>query len=200
MIIKTPMPINCVECDNRGIRGIVDCKLIYSGCANCGRHPNCPLKDDSEMRVDDILEILEKYKLRIPPNVFYELKADICNHEEYKEPTTKKDLAVEADDCISLAEVRKAINRYIEKAQSSGVVDAFISFEELAIKALPSVYPKCDKPSGKWIPVTEIQNMRKEMSTISRVTDGERDILFTCLAMIDDLIEGYFEEQQGENT
>lgn len=34
------------------------------------------------MRTDDILEILEKYKLRIPPNVFYELKADICNHEE----------------------------------------------------------------------------------------------------------------------
>ena len=60
--------------------------------------------------------------------------------------------------------------------------------------------PLKEVPSGKWIPVTEIQNMRKEMSTISRVTDGERDILFTCLAMIDDLIEGYFEEQQGDNT
>ena len=58
--------------------------------------------------------------------------------------------------------------------------------------------PLKEVPSGKWIPVTEIQNMRKEMSIISRVTDGERDILFTCLAMIDDLIEGYFEEQQGE--
>lgn len=48
MIIKTPMPINCVDCDNRGIRGIVDCKLIFSGCANCGRHPNCPLKDEDD--------------------------------------------------------------------------------------------------------------------------------------------------------
>ena len=70
-------------------------------------------------------------------------------------------------------------------------------FEDM-IRDTPTA--KNDKPSGKWIPVTEIQNMRKEMSTISRVTDGERDILFTCLAMIDDLIEGYFEKQQGENT
>lgn len=54
MIIKTPIPINCVDCDNRGIRGIVDCKLIYSGCANCGRHPNCPLKDDSD--VEDCID------------------------------------------------------------------------------------------------------------------------------------------------
>ena len=52
------------------------------------------------MRVDDILEILEKYKLRIPPNVFYELKADICNHEEYKEPTPKNDCA-ERNGCIT---------------------------------------------------------------------------------------------------
>ena len=58
--------------------------------------------------------------------------------------------------------------------------------------------PLKEVPSGKWIPVTEIRNLRKEMSTISRVTDGERDILFTCLAMIDDLIDGYFEEQERE--
>ena len=95
VIIPISVPNNCIDCNAIGIRTMLDCKLIYDGCANCGRHPNCPLKE---------------------------------------------------------------------------------------------------VPSGKWISVTEIQNMRKEMSTISRVTDGERDILFTCLAMIDDLIEGYIEE------
>lgn len=29
-----------------------------------------------------VLEIVEKYKLRIPPTVFYDLKADIMNYEE----------------------------------------------------------------------------------------------------------------------
>lgn len=40
------------------------------------------------MTIDNVLEILEKHKLRIPSNVFYELKADIVNFEE---PTTKDD-------------------------------------------------------------------------------------------------------------
>ncbi len=34
------------------------------------------------MTREEILEILENYKLRIPPTVFYDLKADIVNHEE----------------------------------------------------------------------------------------------------------------------
>ena len=46
--IDVPMPINCVDCDNREIRPLIGCKLIYSGCANCGRHPDCPLKEVSD--------------------------------------------------------------------------------------------------------------------------------------------------------
>ena len=42
-----------------------------------------------EMTIENVLEILEKHKLHIPSNVFYELKADIVNFEE---PTTKNDL------------------------------------------------------------------------------------------------------------
>lgn len=34
------------------------------------------------MTREQILEILETYKLRIPPTVFYDLKADIVNYEE----------------------------------------------------------------------------------------------------------------------
>lgn len=40
------------------------------------------------MTIDNVLEILEKHKLHIPSNVFYELKADIVNFEE---PTTKNE-------------------------------------------------------------------------------------------------------------
>ena len=37
------MPKNCVECDNMNLRYSLGCELIFDGCANCGRHPNCPL-------------------------------------------------------------------------------------------------------------------------------------------------------------
>lgn len=37
------MPKNCVECDHLDLREALGCQLIYSGCANCGRHPDCPL-------------------------------------------------------------------------------------------------------------------------------------------------------------
>lgn len=55
------------------------------------------------MTIDNVLEILEKHKLHIPSNVFYELKADIVNFEE---PTTKNNLGV---DCISRAEAIKCL-------------------------------------------------------------------------------------------
>lgn len=45
VIFDIPMPENCVECDERAIRQLLWCKLIFSGCANCGRHPKCPLKE-----------------------------------------------------------------------------------------------------------------------------------------------------------
>jgi hypothetical protein len=39
------MPKNCVECNRIGLQQIIDCQLIFSGAANCGRHPNCPLTE-----------------------------------------------------------------------------------------------------------------------------------------------------------
>lgn len=66
--------------------------------------------------------------------------------------------------------------QYIERKEAVGIV------EDLCIK---------EAPIEQVIPLDEIKNLRKEMSTISRVTDGEKNILYTCLAMIDDLIESY---------
>ena len=37
------MPKNCIECDHLDLREALGCQLIYSGCANCGRHSDCPL-------------------------------------------------------------------------------------------------------------------------------------------------------------
>ena len=37
------MPKNCLECNRLNLQEALGCRLIYSGCANCGRHPDCPL-------------------------------------------------------------------------------------------------------------------------------------------------------------
>jgi len=70
------------------------------------------------MTREQILEILENYKLRIPPTVFYELKADIVNFEE---PTTKNNLAV---DCMS-SKIAKEMN--LEVANMKKIVQALSS-------------------------------------------------------------------------
>ena len=43
------------------------------------------------------------------------------------------------EDCISRQPVINGIDNYIEKVQSTGAKDDFISFEELVVKALPPV-------------------------------------------------------------
>ena len=65
------------------------------------------------MTIEQILEIVEKYKLRMPPTAFYELKADIVNFEE---PTTKNNLGV---DCISRQSVLDKIQRLIDAEQNN---------------------------------------------------------------------------------
>jgi hypothetical protein len=46
IVIKgAEMPKNCVECNRINLQQAIDCQLIYSGCANCGRHPSCPLTE-----------------------------------------------------------------------------------------------------------------------------------------------------------
>ena len=52
ILINIDMPTNCVVCHERGIREIIDCQLIFSGCANCGRHPNCPLIDFDDIKAE----------------------------------------------------------------------------------------------------------------------------------------------------
>ena len=55
IVIGVEMPINCVECHEKGIRNLLDCELIFGGCANCGRHPKCSLKS-----IDGLIENIDK--------------------------------------------------------------------------------------------------------------------------------------------
>ena len=56
------------------------------------------------------------------------------------------------EDAISRQAVLDGIDNYIEKAQSTGAKDDFISFEELVVKVLPSVTPK--PKMGRWIRIS----------------------------------------------
>ena len=64
VILDIPMPENCVECDERQIRQLLWCKLIYSGCANCGRHPDCPLKEVPSGKWIDVYKgsLIDEYR------------------------------------------------------------------------------------------------------------------------------------------
>ena len=92
------------------------------------------------MTIDNVLEILEKHKLHIPSNVFYELKADIVNFEE---PTTKNDLGV---DCISRAEVLRLMKDNWHTHNGDWAMQE--SMDD--IRALPSATPQEPK-TGHWI-------------------------------------------------
>ena len=52
------------------------------------------------------------------------------------------------EDCISREAVIEVLDKYIEKAQSTGTKDDFISFQELVVKQLPSVTPH--PKMGRW--------------------------------------------------
>lgn len=60
VLLDMDMPENCVECDEIGIRAILECRLIFSGCANCGRHPHCPIKAEIPTGASngDVLKIM----------------------------------------------------------------------------------------------------------------------------------------------
>ena len=74
----------------------------------------------------------------------------LTNHRRFVFEDSEEDIAIvmalrslkneQTDgDLISRQAVIDGINTYINKAQSTGSIDDFISFEELVVKALPSV-------------------------------------------------------------
>lgn len=43
--IETEMPKNCIECEEKDIRFVNHCPLIFDAKADIERHPSCPLKE-----------------------------------------------------------------------------------------------------------------------------------------------------------
>ena len=112
------------------------------------------------MKIEQILEILENYKLRIPPTVFYDLKADIVNFEE---PTTKNNLGV---DCIS----RQALLNTTVKKNSiwNKITDSEGNNLETIISNLPSVTPQ----EPRWIPVSEYLPVTNDEVLVTYIVNG----------------------------
>lgn len=93
------------------------------------------------MTIDNVLEILEKHKLHIPSNVFYELKADIVNFEE---PTTKNDLEIVMDA------MEYKTNSLIENIKSEILhfANAHCSGDDINIYDMFKVIDDCCEPSN----------------------------------------------------
>ena len=103
--------------------------------------------------------ITNRYKLRMPPTVYYELLADVVEVEEEQEPTIKNDFGV---DCISRAqtqtEIEMCASRYTIAKERGGMgqvewSDQLIKVSDAVdiIRALPPVTPQ----ELRWIPVSE---------------------------------------------
>lgn len=45
------------------------------------------------------------------------------------------------------------------------------------------------------VPISELKNLRNQMNAIKTLTRHEQHILWTCVCMIDDVIESYEEER-----
>ena len=105
-------------------------------------------------------------------NGLYEIKNWKCNGDaKTHEVVTEAIKALEqepCEDCISRQAVLNEIDRYIEKVQSTGAKDDFISFSELVVKQLPSVTPQ--PKTGHWV-----EHGVKEGFLIEKYTCSECD-------------------------
>ena len=100
------------------------------------------------MKISEI--IMDKYKLRIPPRVYYELLADVQEVEEEQEPTTKKNLGV---DCVARQDVERYIEGFVNEYTPKEELE-FINLELDGLKHIPSVTPQEPK-TGHWIETAE---------------------------------------------
>ena len=88
------------------------------------------------------------------------------------------------EDCISRQAVINGIDNYIEKVQSTGAKDDFISFEELVVKALPSIYPKTDV----------LDKIRAEMVELPTISINANDVYKAQVLQIIDKYKAESEE------
>ena len=161
------------------------------------------------MKISEI--ITDKYKLRIPPTVYYELLADVQEAEEEQEPTTKNDLGV---DCISRAEAIKCLecDFDITGKENMKTVVNYINSAHDKIVNLPRVKQEPFKPmveidlysviKQKYIEREVLDKIREQIKSNLRGVEialevlvenhplrpkmeGAKDTLEDCLELID---------------
>ena len=89
------------------------------------------------MKISEILT--EKYKLRIPPTVYYELLADVHEAEEEQEP---------CKDAISRQAVLDTLDTSDRFMDEDRTVDTYRALLKECYEVLPSVTPK--QKTGHW--------------------------------------------------
>ena len=115
------------------------------------------------MKISEI--ITDKYKLRIPPTVYYDLLADVVEAEEEQEP---------CEDCISRAEAIKAIEEYGSVWMEYTEEMSVHQIAERALKAskqsmykilhdLPSIQPTTKENLA--VPMSVIEDIKAEIET-----------------------------------
>ena len=154
------------------------------------------------MKISEI--ITDKYKLRIPPTVYYDLLADVREVEEEQEPTTKNNLSSELEknskklekdfgelDCISRADLIERINNAEEQFKYDnmetigsddgdpfvdGVLSGVWNIREM-VKQAPSVTPQ----EPRWIPLTKRLMTDEEWEYYREWSDVEEGtMMFNC--------------------
>ena len=90
------------------------------------------------MKISEILT--EKYKLRIPPTVYYELLADVHEAEEEQEP---------CKDAISRQAVLDTLDTSDRFMDEDRTVDTYRALLKECYEVLPSVKPQ--PKMGRWI-------------------------------------------------
>ena len=88
--------------------------------------------------------------------------------------------------------IKKVTVIHVLNAINNEVDDGFGYQHDKWIKEVRNI------PGEKVIPLDEIQNLVKVMSTIRVTDEGEQQVLWTCQAMIHDLIDAYQEDNERE--
>ena len=115
--------------------------------------------------------ITDKYKLRIPPTVYYELLADVQEVEEEQEPTTKNDLGV---DYIKKSDAIDIIQDMHGLARADVISDAVNR-----IIAMPSVTSQEPK-TGHWNDIPKYENIAWLCSECGHFTTMKHNFCPNC--------------------
>ena len=129
--------------------------------------------------IEELLK--DKYKLRIPSTVYYDLLADVQEVEEEQEPTTKNNLGV---DCID----RNYATRLLADIYHNSISDSSLKIYQIInwLNQLPSVTPQEPK-IGYWTYIrnSEVNGLKiVECSECGKRTYGSVNYCPNCGALM----------------